>query len=108
MFCNDDGLAEELYRAGLAENDPLWRMPLWRPYLKLLESSVADINNAGSIPQAGAITAALFLHEFVGNAVPWAHFDIYAWVASSGNGRTKGAEAMAIRAAYSVIASRFS
>ncbi len=108
MFCNDDSLADALYRAGLAENDPVWRMPLWRPYLKLLDSSVADINNAGSIPQAGAITAALFLHEFVGDAVPWAHFDIYAWVQSAGNGRSKGAEAMAIRAAYAVIASRFS
>ena len=108
MFCNDDALADALYRAGLSESDPVWRMPLWRPYLKLLESSVADINNAGSVPQAGAITAALFLHEFVGDAVPWAHFDIYAWVQSPANGRAKGAEAMAIRAAYAVIAQRFS
>ena len=107
MFCNDDGLAGDLYKAGQQENDPLWRMPLWRPYLKLLDSTVADINNAGSIPQGGAITAALFLHEFVGNDVPWAHFDIYAWNQSPRSGRPKGAEAMAIRAAYSVIAKRF-
>ena len=83
-------------------------MPLWRPYLRLLDSAVADINNAGSIPQAGAITAALFLHEFVGSDVPWAHFDIYGWTQSAGSGRAKGAEAMAIRAAYAVIARRFS
>jgi leucyl aminopeptidase len=107
MFCNDDGLADDLYKAGQEENDALWRMPLWRPYLKLLDSTVADINNVGSIPQAGAITAALFLHEFVGNDVPWAHFDIYAWNQSPRGGRPKGAEAMAIRAAYSVIARRF-
>jgi leucyl aminopeptidase len=107
MFCNDDGLADDLYKAGQEENDPLWRMPLWRPYLKLLDSTVADLNNAGSIPQGGAITAALFLHEFVGNDVPWAHFDIYAWNQSPRSGRPKGAEAMAIRAAYSVIAKRF-
>ncbi|MPY72666.1 MAG: leucyl aminopeptidase family protein [Alphaproteobacteria bacterium] len=108
MFCNDDALADELYRAGRDENDPLWRMPLWRPYLRLLDSAVADINNAGSIPQAGAITAALFLHEFVGSDVPWAHFDIYGWTQAAGSGRAKGAEAMAIRAAYTVIARRFS
>jgi leucyl aminopeptidase len=107
MFCNDDGLADDLYKAGKEENDPLWRMPLWRPYLKLLDSTIADLNNAGSIPQGGAITAALFLHEFVGNDVPWAHFDIYAWNQSPRSGRPKGAEAMAIRAAYSVIAKRF-
>lgn len=107
LFCNNDGLAADLCRAGEDEDDPMWRLPLWRPYRRLLDSPVADINNAGSIPQAGAITAALFLHEFVGDTVPWAHFDIYAWNQNASAGRGKGAEAMAIRAAYAVIARRF-
>jgi leucyl aminopeptidase len=107
LFCNDDGLAADLCKAGEDEDDPLWRLPLWQPYRRLLDSTVADINNAGSIPQAGAITAALFLHEFVGDDVPWAHFDIYAWNQSPRSGRPKGAEAMAIRAVYAVIERRF-
>ena len=108
LFCNNDELAADLCQAGQEADDPLWRMPLWKPYRRLLDSPVADINNAGSIPQAGAITAALFLQEFVGDAVPWAHFDIYAWNQTPRSGRPKGAEAMAIRAAYAVIARRFS
>ena len=107
LFCNDDSLAADLCQAGEATDDPLWRMPLWKPYRRLLDSPVADINNAGSIPQAGAITAALFLQEFVGDTVPWAHFDIYAWNQTPRSGRQKGAEAMAIRAVYAVIAQRF-
>jgi leucyl aminopeptidase len=108
MFCNDDTLADELFAAGQTEDDPVWRMPLWRPYRALLDSPVADLNNVGSIPQGGAITAALFLHEFVGDSVPWAHFDIFGWNNGNGTGRKKGAEAMVIRAAYAVIAKRFS
>ncbi len=107
MFCNNDTLADDLFKAGQTEDDPVWRMPLWRPYRKLIDSPVADMNNTGSIPQGGAITAALFLHEFVGDAVPWAHFDIFGWNNGSGIGRKKGAEAMVIRAAFAVIAKRF-
>ena len=65
------------------------------------------MNNAGSIPQGGAITAALFLHEFVGDSVPWAHFDIFGWNNGMSLGRKKGAEAMVIRAAFAVIAKKF-
>ena len=107
MFCNNDTLAQDLSNAGETENDPVWRMPLWRPYRKLIDSPIADMNNTGSVPQAGSITAALFLHEFVGDAAPWAHFDIYGWNLGTDVGRTKGAEAMAIRAAFAVIADRF-
>ena len=60
------------------ENDPLWRLPLWRPYDEMLESKVADINNVGSGGQAGAITAALFMRRFV-TAKSWVHFDMFAW-----------------------------
>jgi len=107
MFCNDNRLADDLFKAGQQVDDPVWRMPLWQPYRKLIDSPVADINNAGSIPQGGAITAALFLHEFVGDSVPWAHFDIFGWNQGQGLGRQKGAEAMVIRAAFAVIAKRF-
>src|SRR5947207_849362 len=59
LFCNDDTLAAGLIASGAAEDDPLWRMPLWRPYRKLIDSKAADINNVSESPHAGAITAAL-------------------------------------------------
>ena len=65
FFTDDDALADELARAGAAENDPLWRMPLWRPYEAMLDSKVADINNVATGGHGGAITAALFLRRFV-------------------------------------------
>ncbi len=107
MFCNDDTLANDFCTIGDEVGDSVWRMPLWRPYRKYLDSTVADINNAGSIPQGGAITAAIFLHDFVGDDVPWAHFDIYGWNASSTPGKPKGGDAMAIRAAFALIERKF-
>ena len=73
FFTDDDALAAELMRAAAAENDPLWRLPLWRPYETMLESKTADINNVGG-SQGGAITAALFMRRFV-TAKSWLHVD---------------------------------
>ena len=106
LFSPDDALAESLYRHGVAEGDPVWRLPLWRPYRRLIDSPVADINNAGDSPYAGAVTAALFLSEFVGDGVPWAHFDIMAWNVGTRPGRPEGGEAMAMRAAFAAIRER--
>ena len=61
LFCNDDDWAEALLRHGDEQHDPLWRLPLWAPYDRWLDSPVADLNNVSSKPHAGAITAALFL-----------------------------------------------
>ena len=107
LFCNDEPLAGELLRAAEAEQDPLWRLPLWAPYRKLLKSGIADINNVSESAFAGAITAAVFLQEFVGKATPWAHIDTYAWNATSRPGRPEGGEALALRALYRLVAERF-
>ena len=107
LFCNDDALAEGLLAAGMAEDDPLWRMPLWRPYRPLLDSKIADLNNVSDGPHAGAITAALYLQEFVDPGIPWAHLDVMAWNNRTRPGRPEGAEAQALRALYSYIAARF-
>jgi leucyl aminopeptidase len=107
MFVNDDSLAADLSKHGDAAGDPVWRLPLWKPYLRTLKSKVADLNNIGEMPQGGAITAALFMNEFVKDTVPWAHFDIMAWNTSSRPGRPVGGEAMAIRAAFGTVAARF-
>ena len=107
LFCNDDSLAADLLAAGQAVGDPLWRLPLWRPYRRLLDSKVADICNVSDGPAAGAITAALYLNEFVSSTTPWAHFDIMAWNVSAQPGRPVGGEAMGMRALYAVIEKRF-
>src|SRR5271170_1879876 len=79
LFCNDDKLAAALLAAAASEEDPMWRMPLWRPYRKMIDSKIADLNNVSESPHAGAITAALYLQEFVDPGIPWAHFDVMAW-----------------------------
>ena len=103
MFCNDDGVAGALLAQGLAARDPVWRLPLHRPYRVQLDSQVADLNNISSGPYGGAITAALFLAEFVRPETPWVHFDVMAWNLSSRPGRPEGGEAMGLRATYGLI-----
>jgi leucyl aminopeptidase len=107
LFTNDDELAEALLAHGAAAGDPLWRLPLWKPYRRHLVSKVADLTNAPDIAFAGAITAALFLAEFAKPAKPWAHIDIMAWNTDSRPGRPEGGEAMAMRALYGLIRERF-
>jgi leucyl aminopeptidase len=107
LFCNDDGLAAALVEAGAAEDDPLWRLPLWRPYRRMIDSKIADLNNVSESPYAGAIVAALYLQEFVEPGIPWAHLDVMAWNQQSRPGRPEGAEAQGLRALYSEIARRF-
>jgi leucyl aminopeptidase len=107
MFSNDDALADDLTRHGAAEADPLWRLPLWKPYRERLESRVADLNNISDGPFAGAITAALFLQEFVGDGIKWAHFDVFAWNPWNRPGRPEGADLQVVRAAFAMLAERF-
>ena len=81
-------------------------MPLWPPYRKMIDSKVADLNNIWDSPFAGAITAALFLQEFVSPTTPWLHLDIMAWNTTSRAGRPEGGEAMGLRALYALVAER--
>ncbi len=108
LFTPDDALADELLAAGRATFEPLWRLPLHAPYRELLDSPIADINNAGKGSFAGAITAALFLEEFVTETATWAHLDIFAWNPEAKPGRPKGGEATALRALLAMIERRFS
>ena len=98
LFCNDDALAGDLLKQGEAVTDPMWRLPLFAGYRRLLDSKVADINNVSAGGFGGAITAALYLKEFVPDDVPWAHFDMMAWNNTSRPGRPEGGEAQAARA----------
>jgi leucyl aminopeptidase len=105
FFTDDDALANELMTSSAAENDPVWRLPLWRPYESMLESKVADTNNVGG-GQGGAITAALFMRRFV-TAKSWLHFDIFAWTASAKPGRPEGGECQTARALYALLSARY-
>ena len=100
LFCNDETLAAGLLAAAEREQDPFWRLPLHQPYRELLDSKIADIANASESSYAGAITAALFLKEFVPAGIPWAHFDLMAWNLKTQPGRPEGGEAMALRAVF--------
>ncbi|MEO3427560.1 leucyl aminopeptidase family protein [Pelagibius sp. CAU 1746] len=103
LFSNDDKLAGLILRHSAAEGDPVWRLPLFKGYRPGLESKVADLNNISNSPYGGAITAALFLENFVSPGTPWAHIDIMAWNIATRPGRPEGGEAMGLRAVYAAI-----
>lgn len=107
LFANDEVLAADLLAAADRADDPLWRLPLWKPYLDMLKSEAADINNAGNGGFAGAVTAALFLEKFVPAGTAWAHLDTFAWMPSAKPGRPKGGEALGLRAAWEMVRARF-
>jgi leucyl aminopeptidase len=108
LYSTDDTLACDLMAAGLAADDPLWQMPLWAPYDAMMNSRIADMNNAGSTPFAGSITAAMFLKRFVRNAKAWVHLDIFAWAPEARPGRPFGGTDQGIRAVYGVLKQRYS
>jgi leucyl aminopeptidase len=83
---SDRALIGDLLEAGRTEGEPGWELPLWTDYRRKIESTVADIKNIGGDRWGGAITAALFLREFVGN-VPWAHLDVAGTAFASGQDR---------------------
>lgn len=107
FYTGDDELAGALETAAAELCDPLWRMPLWKPYEKLLASKVADTSHISSGPFAGSVTAALFLQKFVPEECPWIHLDIFGWVPNAKPWAPVGGEAQGIRALYKVIEGRF-
>ncbi len=107
VFSNHDEIVQTVIRHGEKQHDPMWRLPLFSLYREYLNSTIADINNNSSEPYGGAITAALFLKEFVPNEIPWLHFDMMAWNLRSRPGRPQGGEAMGLRALFSYLSDRF-
>jgi leucyl aminopeptidase len=107
LFSNNDRLANEILAASVDVADPVWRMPLWKPYRKMIDSKVADFNNVSESPHAGAIIGALYLSEFVGQTTAWAHLDVFASNAKAAPGRPESGEATGLRALYHTIRRRF-
>lgn len=77
----------------------IWNLPLHKAYFEQLKSHCADFTNSGG-SYGGAITAALFLNEFVPETIPWVHFDVMAWNNRERAGRPQGGEAMGLFAVY--------
>ena len=107
FYTDDEALAAELARHAAAENDPLWRLPLWQRYDQNIDSKVADVNNVAAGGMAGSIICALFLKRFVAAAKSWLHFDIYAWTparqARPARGRRMPGRARALCAAEGAV-----
>jgi leucyl aminopeptidase len=107
LFCDDDGAAAAMMKAGFAVGDPLWRLPIWRPYRRQIDGKCADLNNVAPTGMGGSIIGALYLAEFVSRARTWAHLDIMASNTATRPGRPEGGEATGMRALYAYITGRF-
>ncbi|MBO6825516.1 MAG: leucyl aminopeptidase family protein [Sneathiella sp.] len=104
---DEDDLYSLIEKSARAVKDPVWRLPLWDEYRSMIDSPIADINNSGNSPFAGATTAGLFLKEFVEKSKSWVHFDIMAYNNRERPGRPQGGEAMGIRALYKALKDKY-
>jgi leucyl aminopeptidase len=100
LYSDDEDFASGLLASGRAVGDPLWRMPFWAPYDKMLKSSIADVSHIAEGSYAGSVIAALFLKRFVKEAKRFAHLDIFAWVPREQPGRPQGGDPQAARALF--------
>jgi leucyl aminopeptidase len=107
FYTDDNELAQEISATSMDLFDPLWHMPLWDPYQKMLSSKIADVNHISTGGFAGSITAALFLSRFVENANSWVHLDVYGWTPSAKPWSPVGGEAQGIRTLFEVIKNKY-
>lgn len=103
VVSNQDDIAKQCSELSVCVQDSCWPLPLYKNYRPWLNSQIADMNNHSSEPFAGAITAALFLNEFVCPDIPWLHVDTYGWNKQALPGRPAGGEAIGLRAVLALI-----
>jgi len=106
FFSNQESFLNELKDLSVHENDPVWPLPLWQPYLKEMDSKFADINSIGT-GTAGAIHGGLFLQKFVEENISWIHLDIYSWEQSGKPGRPQGGADTGMRAVFKFLETRY-
>ena len=99
FFSNNKALVTKFQENSEASEELIWNLPLHKAYFEQLKSHCADFTNSGG-SYGGAITAALFLNEFVPETIPWVHFDVMAWNNRKRAGRPQGGEAMGLFAVY--------
>lgn len=106
LYSPSQDLKDALLAHSQSAHDPLWPMPLWKPYEAALKSDIADLkNDPSSWAQAGSIMAALFLQRFAPEVGQWAHFDLYAHNPQKRAGHPVGAEVQTMRACYELVRS---
>ncbi len=103
FYTDDDEDAAAVAVSAATVRDPVWRMPFWDPYEKMIEPGIADLDNAPKGGFAGSITAALFLRRFVTATPRYMHFDIYGWTPNAAPGRPKGGAGQGIRALFDAL-----
>lgn len=99
MLGSDEGAMKLMYDCGLVTNERVWALPLWKEYSEMMKGDYADLKNIGSESgEAGVITAAAFLKEFVGKT-PWVHLDIASveWVDNESGYFCKGPTGKGVR-----------
>jgi len=107
MFTNDCKIGEQIFNSCYEVDDQVWHLPLYAQYKELLDSKIADMKNCAASSYGGAITAALFLQEFVAKEIKWIHFDIMGANIKTKPGRPEGGEAMSIRGLFSYLHEKY-
>ena len=107
LFSNSSELSLGIQNAAKDTGEIVWPLPLHKGYRHELDSSVADLVNSTPTGYGGAITAALYLNEFVDDDKQWAHFDVMAWNTRERPGRPKGGEAMGLLVAFKYLQQRY-
>lgn len=102
VFSNDEKLAHDLKSAAMDIHDPVWPMPLWKPYKRHIESQSADLHNSAGL-SGDLIYSALFLESFLLHDTPWLHLDVFAWESTGRAGRARGGLDTGLRAAFTFI-----
>lgn len=98
FYATDPRDASYITQSAQKVADPVWEMPFWDPYERMIEPGIADLDNAPAGGFAGSITAALFLRRFVTRSERYMHFDIYGWNPTPAPARPKGGVGQGARA----------
>jgi len=109
LFTPDEQMAHDLSASMTAEHEPVWRLPLYQPYFEFLKTGIADFKNVSTSdsPSGGAITAALFLQQFIAPEVKWAHFDFNAYNLRTKPGMPEGGEADCLRGVFAYLKNKY-
>jgi len=107
IFSNRKAITDGVFESGQLTHDETWPLPLQQSYNKYIKSTVADLTNSSTLPQAGCILAALFLEHFVDKDIPWMHIDTYGWNFGDRTGGTEGGEALAMHAVFNWLKGQY-
>ena len=106
FFSNKEDIIDSLRKSSVEEHDPVWPLPLWKGYMKDIQTPIADLCNDGK-GRAGAIYGGLFLEAFVGDDIDWVHLDCYAWEQTGKAGRPQGGADTGMRAIFKMLQTRY-